>query len=199
MQKENRIQYLDFRCDLTVPTKRINQAIEDHQTGLVPRGPLILIRRNSFTLCCLHESPIAIGLQASELQRSLGLSMQNISLSLIPAILLGCIPSSSIASTRSHDLHLDLQSIALSRTMVLSNKSADSAYFSIQTSIYTSLFLPFESNDAMLFANAADSSNIITFIAVMAQNYVVEPAFSNHTGVTTSLTNAYGFQAYPSP
>ncbi len=43
----------------------------------------------------------------------------------------------------------------------------------MQTSIFTSMFLPFESTDAML-ANPADSSNIFTFIAVTAQNHVVE-------------------------
>jgi hypothetical protein len=57
----------------------------------------------------------------------------------------------------------------------------------MQTSIFTRMFLPFESNDAMLFANAADSSNIFTFIAVTAPNHVDKPTFSNHAWVTDQV------------
>ncbi len=50
-------------------------------------------------------------------------------------------------------------------------------------SIFPSMFLPFESTDEMRFAHPADSSNIFTFIAVIAQNNVDEPAFSAVTQV----------------
>jgi hypothetical protein len=59
---------------------------------------------------------------------------------------------------KPHDLHLDLQSIVESRATEFQTNAP--IPLCMLTSIYTSSFLSFESIDAMLFANPADSSNI---------------------------------------